>query len=124
MKKAVIIVAFVVVVVGALSAVYLFSRDLQGQMQRIYQEGGVSVVYGELRDEHGKKIRMNDSILLCGVACFPGRSTVKGEFAFTHIPQGEYFLYVVHKGCRSDEREVTVGANDFVALSRPLTTQC
>ena len=102
---------------------WLASYSLQDTLRRSYvTEDGASTVYGELYNENGKRIRGNADILLCGIACFSAQANLKGEFAFTHIPSGDYRLYAVHNQCKSAEQVLTIHIAEFITLANPLKT--
>ena len=115
--------AAVAVVLAVFLTWWIASYSLQDTLRRSYvTENTASVVYGELYNQNGNRIRGNADILLCGIACFSAQANLKGEFAFTHIPSGYYRLYAVHNQCKSAEQTLTIRDAEFIMLASPLKT--
>lgn len=110
------------VAIGVIAA----THNLERVTRRNHAEwvaSGFSTVYGRVQNKDGRAVRFDGNIQLCGNACFSAQSTLKGDFAFTRIPPGQYRLYAVHNGCYSDEQIVVVGHRAiFNTLPAPLAT--
>lgn len=111
-------------VVVAAAGVLVLGGNLERSARKSHAQWTTkfATVYGQLHNEDGRAVRMNGNVLLCGKACFSAQSTLlRGEFAFTRVPPGQYRLYAVHNGCKSDEWAVVAEAGIFNALDTPLS---
>ena len=125
LAKKTLIIAFLsaITVTIVVAGIVILSADLERVARKRHGEwNGFSTVYGRLHNRDGQAVRLNGDVLLCGQSCFSAKTTLKGEFAFSRIPPGQYRLYGVHNDCKSEEYTMLIQEDAFNALPIPLLT--